>query len=105
MNIYNLKCLGSGAKMMAMLLLNLLSGNAQGNYPVRISAAWNEEKQEILTRANWLCEKIDVDSESLLRLYPSFIGSMYVGQWAIYTCSMLVAALHNISRLYPEERA
>ena len=105
MNIDILKYLGSGAKMMAMLPLNLLSGNAQGNYPVRISAAWNEEKQEILTRANWLCEKIDVDSESLLRLYPSFIGSMYVGQWAIYTCSMLVAALHNISRLYPEERA
>ena len=36
---------------------------------------------------------------------PQFLGDHYCGEWAIYTCSMLVASLGNISRIYPEERS
>lgn len=35
---------------------------------------------------------------------PSILGKYYGGQWAIYSCSMLTAALYNISRIYPEEK-
>ena len=54
MNLDILKYLGSGAKMMAILPLNLLSGNAQGDYPIRTFAAWDEEKDDLLERANRL---------------------------------------------------
>lgn len=43
-----LKYLGSGAKMMAMLPFNLLSGKAEDNYPVRTTEAWDEEREDIL---------------------------------------------------------
>ena len=66
--------------------------------------AWEEEKQEILERMNWLSEKVLVDPERLLKSMPSMIGPMYGGQWAIYCCSMFAAALANISRIYPEEK-
>ena len=36
---------------------------------------------------------------------PSAIGEQFVGEWALYSCSMLSAALVNISQLYPETRA
>lgn len=105
MNLDIIKCIESGAKFMAMLPLNLLSDKVKGDYIIRTEAAWDEEKTDILHRANWLYEQISVDPEKFLGKFPSMIGSMYVGQWAIYTCSMLVAALHNIIRLYPETKA
>lgn len=35
---------------------------------------------------------------------PKGIKSQFQGEWGIYSCSMLSAALVNISKLYPEER-
>lgn len=53
MNIDILKCLGSGAKMIVMPLLNLLSGNAKGEYTVRTST----EKDDVPEHANRLCKQ------------------------------------------------
>ncbi len=35
---------------------------------------------------------------------PGVIGPQFQGEWAMYSCSMLSAALVNVSILYPEER-
>ena len=103
MNLDILKYFGSGAKMMAILPLNLLSGNAQGDYPIRTFAAWDEEKDDILERANWLCKQVIKEPAQLIADTPSMIGEEYQGEWAIYSCSMLAHALANISVLYPDK--
>ena len=105
MNLDILKYLGSGAKMMAMLPLNLLSGKAEDNYPVRTVEAWNEEREDILERANWLCEQVIKEPKQLIADAPSMIGEEYQGEWAIYSCSMLAHALANIAVIYPDQSA
>ena len=35
---------------------------------------------------------------------PAIIGTQFQGEWALYSCSMLTAALTNITQLYPETR-
>lgn len=103
MNLDLLKLLGSGAKMMAMLPLNLLSGKAKGDYPIRTAAAWDEEREDILERTNWLCTQVIKDPAQLIADTPSLIGEEYQGEWAIYSCSMLAHALANITVLYPDK--
>lgn len=103
MNLDMLKILGMGAKMMAMLPMNLLSGKAKGDFPIRTFAAWDEEKDDILERANWLCKQVIKEPGQLIADTPSMIGEEYQGEWAIYSCSMLTHALANISVLYPDK--
>ena len=72
-------------------------------FGIRVSA--KKEKKDILERANWLAGKILVSPERLLSEMPSILGKHFGGEWAIYSCSHYAAALLNISRLYPEEKA
>ena len=62
------------------------------------------EKKDILERRAYLIEKVITTPEELLGEMPSAIGPQFQGEWALYTCSMLSAALVNISNLYPEAR-
>ena len=62
------------------------------------------EKKDILERRAYLIEKVITTPEELLGEMPSAIGPQFQGEWALYTCSMLSAALVNISNLYPETR-
>ena len=62
------------------------------------------EKTEILRRRNYLTNKLITSPDAVLNEMPSGIGSQFQGEWAMYSCSMLTAALVNISKLYPEER-
>lgn len=66
---------------------------------------WEQERDDILERANWLCKKIITSPETLIDEAPSMIGREYQGEWAIYCCSMLTHALTNISYLYPDKKA
>lgn len=103
MNLSTLKMLGSCTQWLAKLPFNLAKTNIEiAAKPMK--STWEEEKTELLERANWLCEKIIVDPEKLIKEVPSILGTMYGGQWAIYGCSMLVSSLANISKLYPEEK-
>lgn len=65
---------------------------------------WEQEREDILERANWLCKKIITTPEALMNQAPSMIGREYQGEWAIYCCSMLTHALTNISYIYPEKK-
>lgn len=62
------------------------------------------EKTEMLRRRNYLTNKLLVSPEGVLNEMPGGIGSQFQGEWAMYSCSMLSAALTNISILYPDER-
>lgn len=97
------KNLGSSAKIMARLPLNLLSDKANKDYPIRMEATWEEERVDILERTNWLCEQVIKSPEQLIADTPSIIGKEYQGEWAIYSCSMLSHALANISYIYPDK--
>ena len=65
---------------------------------------FESEKQDILERRAYLIDKVITSPENLLDEMPSAIGPQFQGEWALYTCSMLTAALENISRLYPETK-
>jgi len=62
------------------------------------------EKTDILERAGWLCEQVIVSPSALLKQMPAALGEHFAGEWAIYSCSYTVAALTNISRIYPEQK-
>lgn len=62
----------------------------------------DEEKEEILARRDYLLNKLISIPQNVLDEMPASIGTQFQGEWALYSCSMLSAALVNISRLYPE---
>lgn len=66
---------------------------------------FESEKEDILERRAYLIEKVVTTPEKLLDEMPAAIGPQFQGEWALYTCSMLAAALENISGIYPETKA
>jgi len=78
--------------------------NRAVRYRVKKKSQWEEEKTDILERANWLCEKVIRAPKLLIDDMPKNLGEHYAGEWAIYTCSHLVCALTNICKLYPDQK-
>ena len=104
MNFNTLKMIGSGVNVLATLPFHLMSNPEKELTASAQSSAWQQERDDILERANWLCKKIVVTPEQLMDEAPSLIGREYQGEWAIYCCSMLTHALANIGVLYPEKK-
>lgn len=72
-------------------------------------SCWNfgtfeEEKDDLLQRRNYLIEKAVVEPSQLLREMPGGIALQFQGEWALYSCSMLTEALANMAYLYPETK-
>lgn len=72
--------------------------------PIKTVSSWQEERQDILERANWLCDKIIVEPRRLIAEMPQMLDPQFEAEWAIYACSFYSFALYNISRHYPEEK-
>ena len=66
--------------------------------------SFDNEKKEIIRRANYLTSKVCTTPQLLLDEMPSGIGEQFQGEWAIYSCSMTSAALANIAILYPQNK-
>lgn len=66
--------------------------------------SFETERTDILKRRNYLLEKVVTAPKGLIDAMPSAVGSHFQGEWAIYSTSMLSAALVNIAKLYPETR-
>ena len=66
--------------------------------------SFESERTDILNRRNYLLEKVITTPQKLVDSMPSAVGSHFQGEWAIYSTSMLSAALVNIAKLYPETR-
>lgn len=62
------------------------------------------EKEDILMRRDYLIDKIITNPEDLIAAMPEAVGPQFQGEWALYSASMLSAALHNIAYIYPETR-
>ena len=103
-DISTLNFLGHGIGFMASLPFSLTSGSEKNVSARPDSSAWEDEKEDILERANWLCREIITAPELLMNKAPSIIGREYQGEWAIYCCSMLTHALANITYLYPDKK-
>ena len=72
-------------------------------------SCWNngnfdDEKNDLLQRKNYLVGKIMVEPRQLLNEMPGGIGLQFQGEWALYSCSMLAEALSNMAELYPETK-
>lgn len=61
-----------------------------------------KEKDDILARKDYLLGKLIAAPQDILGKMPASIGPQIQGEWALYSCSMMSAALVNISELYPE---
>ena len=70
----------------------------------RTHGSYDEEKNEIIHRANYLTSKVATSPQELLDEMPSGIGTQFQGEWALYTSSMTSAALANIAILYPQNK-
>lgn len=53
------------------------------------------EKTEIFRRRNYLTNQLLVPPEEVINEMPEAIGSQFQGEWAMYSCSMMSAALAN----------
>lgn len=62
------------------------------------------EKEDILKRRDYLIDKVIVNPSDLIAAMPEAVGPQFQGEWALYSASMLSAALVNISKIYPETR-
>lgn len=62
------------------------------------------EKKDILMRRDYLNDKLIASPKQVLNSLPSSIGQQFQGEWALYSCSMLSAALVNIAITYPETK-
>lgn len=68
------------------------------------NGSFEGEKNDLLQRRNCLIDKIVVKPQQLLNEMPNSIGLQFQGEWALYSCSMLVEALTNIAELYPKTK-
>lgn len=66
--------------------------------------SFDNEKKDLIHRANYLTSMVCTTPQDLLNEMPSGIGEQFQGEWALYTCSMTSAALANIAILYPQNR-
>ena len=66
--------------------------------------SFDNEKNDLLLRKNFLVAKIMVEPRKLFSEMPRGIGLQFQGEWALYSCSMLTEALSNLAELYPETK-
>lgn len=97
-----------GRRIMAIAVaavLALIAGKSvRVHRAMRGIGSFETEKEDILQRRDWLLSKVLVEPSALIAEMPAAVGPQFQGEWALYSCSMLSAALVNIALLYPETR-
>ena len=87
-----------------IILLIVVSKMVWVSVMTRHIGTFESERTDILRRRNYLLEKVVVEPDALVHSMPSAVGPHFQGEWAIYSTSMLSAALVNTARLYPETK-
>ena len=90
--------------ILAILLLIIVAKVIWVAAMTRNQGSFESEKKEILQRRSYLIEKVVNSPQKLIDEMPSAIGAHYQGEWAIYSTSMLSAALVNTAIIYPETK-
>lgn len=99
--------IAQAAKIIAPLFIHLRNDKSEldvTSYATDVNSI-EKEREDILFRANWLCDKILVSPKDLLNSYPPILGPKYGPEWSIYSCVMLISALSNIIRIWPEYKS
>ncbi|MCQ2288588.1 MAG: hypothetical protein MJZ74_05770 [Muribaculaceae bacterium] len=65
---------------------------------------FDKERGELLQRRDYLTLKLTTSPDTVINLQPSAIGAQFQGEEALYSCSMLAAALTNLSHIYPDTK-
>ena len=91
-------------KYSAVVLLLIVLKSFSVSYISKEHGSLKSEKEDILERRNYLVDKLVTTPRKVLDEMPAGIGTQFQGEWALYSCSMLSAALVNISQLYPETK-
>ena len=102
--IPNRYCLRAIVKYSAVVLFFIGLKSFCVSYMCREHGSIKNEKCDILGRRNYLVDKLVTSPRKVLNEMPSGIGIQFQGEWALYSCSMLSAALVNLSHLYPETK-
>lgn len=92
------------AVCLAIIILFICLKIASVFWNTRGNGDFDSERSDILGRRNYLVEKLVTTPEEVLEEMPSVIGPQFQGEWALYSCSMLSAALVNISQIYPDTK-
>ena len=90
--------------ILSAILLVVISKRIWVSVMTKDIGTFESERSDILRRRNYLLKKVLVQPQDLVDAMPFIIGSHYQGEWAIYSTSMLSAALVNTAILYPETR-
>ena len=56
---------------------------------------FESEKKDLLSRRDFLLKKVITSPHKLIEEMPRMVGPQFQGEWALYSCSMLSAALVN----------
>lgn len=70
----------------------------------RHNGDFESEKKDLLSRRDFLLKKVITDPNKLIGEMPRMVGSQFQGEWALYSCSMLSAALVNTTLFYGEDK-
>ena len=70
----------------------------------RHNGDFESEKADIMARRDFLIEKVITRPQKLIDEMPAIVGPQFQGEWALYSCSMLSAALVNTTLIYDEDR-
>lgn len=87
-----------------LVLLLLVLKSASVSWTSRQMQSADYEKEDIIGRRDYLLTRLATTPKQVIHEMPLLIGRQFQGEWALYSCSMLSAALVNISHLYPDTR-
>ena len=73
-------------------------------FATRHNGDFESEKADILARRDYLIGKVVTSPQQLIDEMPMLVGPQYQGEWALYSCSMLSAALVNTTLIYDEDK-
>ena len=88
----------------SVILVLLISKYVWVNHKCGSIGSFETEYEDILQRRNYLIEKVIISPDKLLKEMPAAVGPQFQGEWALYSCSMLSAALTNMALTFSETR-
>ena len=89
---------------LAIIVVPVIIKAIWGSIATRHNGDFESEKADIMTRRDFLIEKVMTSPQKLIDEMPAIVGPQFQGEWALYSCSMLSAALVNTTLIYDEDR-
>jgi len=89
---------------LAVILVLVVAKVIWVSIATRHNGDFESEKKDLLSRRDFLLKKVITSPHKLIEEMPRMVGPQFQGEWALYSCSMLSAALVNTTLIYGEEK-